>query len=142
METSVPRQRDTADSALVDSLMRQAPVGLAFFEPDLRFRWVNAALVRLGHRADAGSDVGGDAGSPADPAAWAGLLPAQAWPEEIATKAEAALRKILAGGEAILEPGYAVTPITATPATPATSATSVTGAVAPPPAEAVVPGCA
>jgi PAS domain S-box-containing protein len=146
METSVPRQRDTTDSALVDSLMRQAPVGLAFFEPDLRFRWVNAALVRLGHRADAGraadGNVGGDAGSPADPAAWAGLLPAQAWPEEIATKAEAALRKILAGGEAILEPGYAVTPITATPATPATSATSVTGAGAPPPAEAVVPGCA
>jgi hypothetical protein len=84
----VPRQRDTADSALVDSLMRQAPVGLAFFEPDLRFRWVNAALVRLGPRAGADSTADGAAGSGQDPAAWAGLLPAQAWPEEVATRAE------------------------------------------------------
>ena len=137
METSVPRQRDTTDSALVDSLMRQAPVGLAFFEPDLRFRWVNAALVRLGQRRDAGGDAdAGSSGSPADPASWAGLLPAQAWPEEIATRAEAALRKVLADGEAIMEPGYAVTPITGTPVTPDT------GAVAPPQDEAVVPGCA
>jgi PAS domain S-box-containing protein len=111
METSVPRQRDTSDSALVDSLMRQAPVGLAFFEPDLRFRWVNAALARLGPDS-----------SPRDPEGWAGLLPAQAWPEEVATRAEAALRKVLADGQAIMEPGYPVT--------------------GPGPDEAVVPGCA
>jgi PAS domain S-box-containing protein len=120
----VPRQRDTADSALVDSLMRQAPVGLAFFEPDLRFRWVNAALVRLGPRGDAD----GDAGSGQDPADWAGLLPAQAWPEELATRAEAALRKVLADGEAIMEPGYPVNP--------------VTGPVPESSDEAIVPGCA
>src|SRR5580692_6682143 len=124
METSVPRQRDTADSALVDSLMRQAPVGLAFFEPDLRFRWVNAALVRLGPRGDAD----GDAGPGQDPADWAGLLPAQAWPEELATRAEAALRKVLADGEAIMEPGYPVNP--------------VTGPVPESSDEAIVPGCA
>ena len=125
METSVPRQRDTADSALVDSLMRQAPVGLAFFEPDLRFRWVNAALVRLGPRGAADGDA---AGSGQDPADWAGLLPAQAWPEEVATRAEAALRKVLADGEAIMEPGYPVNP--------------VTGPVPESSDEAIVPGCA
>ena len=124
----MPRQRDTADSALVDSLMRQAPVGLAFFEPDLRFRWVNAALVRLGPRAGADSTADGAAGSGQDPAAWAGLLPAQAWPEEVATRAEAALRKVLADGEAIMEPGYPVNP--------------VTGPVPESSGEAVVPGCA
>jgi PAS domain S-box-containing protein len=124
----VPRQRDTADSALVDSLMRQAPVGLAFFEPDLRFRWVNAALVRLGPRAGADSTADGAAGSGQDPADWAGLLPAQAWPEEVATRAEAALRKVLADGEAIMEPGYPVNP--------------VTGPVPESSADAVVPGCA
>ena len=134
----MPRQRDTTDSALVDSLMRQAPVGLAFFEPDLRFRWVNAALIRLGQRGDADRESSGDASPGADsaPADWVGLLPAQAWPEEIATRAEAALRKVLADGEAIMEPGYAVTPITGTSAT---SATSVAGSA---PDEAVVPGCA
>jgi len=105
--------------------MRQAPVGLAFFEPDLRFRWVNAALVRLGQRGDAAGDAARNAGSPADPADWAGLLPGQAWPEEIATRAEAALRKVLADREPILEPGYAVTAISG-----------------PAPDEAVVPGCA
>ena len=31
--------------------MLEAPVGLALFGPDLRFRWVNAALTRLGRRA-------------------------------------------------------------------------------------------
>jgi PAS domain S-box-containing protein len=108
--------------------MRQAPVGLAFFEPDLRFRWVNAALVRLGPRAGADSTADGAAGSGQDPADWAGLLPAQAWPEEVATRAEAALRKVLADGEAIMEPGYPVNP--------------VTGPVPESSADAVVPGCA
>ena len=51
MDTSVPRQRDTSDSALVDMLMLEAPVGLALFGPDMRFRWVNAALTRLGRQA-------------------------------------------------------------------------------------------
>ena len=54
METSVPRQRDASDSALVDMLMVEAPVGLALFGPDLRFRWVNAALT---HPGGSGSDA-------------------------------------------------------------------------------------
>ena len=52
METSVPRQRDASDSALVDMLMLEAPIGLALFGTDLRFRWVNAALTRLVGHAD------------------------------------------------------------------------------------------
>jgi PAS domain S-box-containing protein len=94
METSVPRQRDASDSALVDMLMVEAPAGLALFGPDLRFRWVNAALTR----------VGGDA--EADPSSYAGLLPSEVWPQEIAARAEAALRLVLARGVPVTEPGY------------------------------------
>src|ERR1700745_4247915 len=76
MDTSVPRQRDAPDSALVDMLMLEAPVGLALFGPDLRFRWVNAALVRLGSAGQQG----------AEPSGYAGLLPSQVWPEPLAAK--------------------------------------------------------
>ncbi|MDQ2811563.1 MAG: PAS domain-containing protein, partial [Actinomycetota bacterium] len=109
MGTSVPRQRDASDSALVDMLMLEAPVGLALFGSDLRFRWVNAALARLGgHVADpSGADL-------SNPSSYAGRRPAEVWPAEIATRAEAALRKVLADREPVIEPGYP--PVTAAPA--------------------------
>jgi PAS domain S-box-containing protein len=94
METSVPRQRDASDSALVDMLMVEAPVGLALFGPDLRFRWVNAALTQLGGDAEA------------DPSSYAGLLPSEVWPAELAARAEAALRTVQASGVPMIEPGY------------------------------------
>src|SRR6516162_7092730 len=72
-------------------LMLEAPVGLALFGPDLRFRWVNAALARL---------------EGTDPAGYAGQLPSEMWPEEFAARAEAALRKVLADDAPVLEPGY------------------------------------
>jgi PAS domain S-box-containing protein len=90
-ETSVPRQRDAADSALVETLMHQAPVGLALVGPDLRFRRVNAALAQI---------LGIPEADHAD------KLPSEVWPEELATRAEAALRKVLAGGGPVTEPGY------------------------------------
>jgi PAS domain S-box-containing protein len=90
-ETSVPRPRDASDAALVDMLMTEAPVGLALFGPDLRFRWVNAALGRI-------------AGTPE--ADHADKLPSDVWPEELAARAEAALRKVLADGTPITECGY------------------------------------
>jgi PAS domain S-box-containing protein len=93
-ETSVPRQRDAPDSALVDMLMLEAPVGLALFGPDQRFRWVNAALARF-------AEVKGP-----EPAGYAGLLPSQVWPGPLAARAEAALRKVLAEGMPLTEPGY------------------------------------
>ncbi len=108
MDTSVPRQRDASDSALVDMLMLEAPVGLALFGPDLRFRWVNAALTRLGRQARVdGSDSSGPSGPPhPDPSGWAGLLPSQAWPEAIAARAEKALRQVLDEGVPLAESGY------------------------------------
>ena len=113
METSVPRQRDASDSALVDMLMLEAPVGLALFGPDLRFRWVNAALTRLDGHAEA------DLSTPAD---YAGLLPSEAWPEPIASRAEAALRKVLADGAPMVEPGY---PLVTSPTAEAAAASAV-----------------
>jgi PAS domain S-box-containing protein len=95
-DSSVPGQDDGSDAALVDMLMLEAPVGLALFGSDLRFRWVNAALTRL------------DDQEKADPSGWTGLLPSEAWPEHVATRAEAALRTVLDEGVPLAERGYPV----------------------------------
>jgi PAS domain S-box-containing protein len=111
MDTSVPGQQDASDAALVDMLMLEAPVGLALFGSDLRFRWVNAALTRL-----AGEPARGDGVHPrasTDPSGWTGLLPSEAWPEHVAVRAEAALRKVLGEGLPLAERGY---PVMSTPA--------------------------
>ena len=103
--------------------MLEAPVGLALFGTDMRFRWVNAALTRLGGQA--GTDPSApphpsDSSGPAnpDPSGWAGLLPSQAWPEPIATRAENALRQVLAKGVPLAEAGY---PVVRSPAAPSLS---------------------
>ena len=111
MDTSVPGQQDASDAALVDMLMLEAPVGLALFGSDLRFRWVNAALTRL-----AGEPARGDGvppGASTDPSGWTGQLPSEAWPEHVAVRAEAALRKVLEEGLPLAERGY---PVMSTPA--------------------------
>jgi len=78
-------------------LAAEAPVGLALFGSDLRFRWVNAALTRFGDAAA--------------PPGYQGLLPSEVWPEDLAARAEAALRQVLAGGTPFTESGYpAITP--------------------------------
>ena len=87
----MPRQRDASDSALVDMLIHQAPVGLAFLGPDLRFRRVNAALGEIVGKPEADHDD---------------KLPSEVWPEEMAARAEAAVRKVLADGLPITESGY------------------------------------
>jgi PAS domain S-box-containing protein len=87
----VPRQRDASDSALVESLLHQAPVGLAFLGPDLRFRRVNAALGQIVGKPESDHDD---------------KLPSDVWPEEVAARAEAALRKVLADGLPVTESGY------------------------------------
>ncbi len=125
-------------------LTLEAPVGLALFGPDLRFRWVNAALVRLGETAEAvppgpealGSDVlnpealGSEAlgsedcpetpavAAPAHPSACHGLLPSEAWPGPVAARAEAALRKVLDEGAPLTESGYPAVPASRDPAAP------------------------
>ncbi len=118
--------------------MLEAPVGLALFGPDMRFRWVNAALTRLGRQAGADpsdpstSPNPSDSSSPAnpDPSSWPGLLPSQAWPEPIATRAENALRQVLAKGAPLAEAGY---PVVTAPvgAAPAASPLSAPGAGVP-----------
>ncbi len=72
--------------------MLEAPVGFALFGPDLRFRRVNTALARLNGHADA------------NPAGYQGLLPSEVWGQELAARAEAALRKVLADGTPLTEP--------------------------------------
>ena len=92
--------------------MLEAPVGLALFGADMRFRWVNAALTRLGGQAGMDPSAPSDSSGPAnpDPSGWAGLLPSQAWPEPIATRAENALRQVLAEGVPLAEAGYPAIP--------------------------------
>ena len=98
--------------------MLEAPVGLALFGPDMRFRWVNAALTRLGGvRLESTASGPRPAAAHPDPSGWAGLLPSQAWPEPIATRAENALRQVLAEGVPLAESGYpTVSPAAAGPA--------------------------
>jgi PAS domain S-box-containing protein len=107
--------------------MLEAPVGLALFGSDMRFRWVNAALTRLGGPAGVdGSDLSGRAHP--DPSSWARLLPSQAWPEPIATRVENALRQVLAEGVPLAEVGY---PAIWSPAAAPTPKLSTSGADVP-----------
>ena len=113
MDTSVPGQQDASDAALVDMLMLEAPVGLALFGSDLRFRWVNAALTRLNGQAST------------DPSGWTGQLPSEAWPEHVAVRAEAALRQVLDEGVPLAERGY---PVMSPPASASASASAAASA--------------
>ena len=134
MDTSVPRQRDASDAALVDMLTLEAPVGLALFGPDLRFRWVNAALARLGEDAETVPLSPEIPAVPvvqkpsADPSACHGLLPSEAWPAPVASRAEAALRKVLAEGVPLTESGYPAVSVSPGPVAQAeSSAEDVSG---------------
>src|SRR2546430_2217641 len=92
-DTSVPQPRvaglDVSDSALLATLLREAPIGFAFFGTDLRFRRINRSLARLHGRN--GSDH-------------LGLLPSQVWPEFLAARAEAAIHHVLADDQPLFEP--------------------------------------
>ena len=85
-DTSVPKHQeavglDDFESWLPDAMLRDAPAGVAFLGTDMRFGWVNAALARLyGH----------------DQAEFAGRPMAEVWPAKDSSKAEAALRRVLA----------------------------------------------
>jgi PAS domain S-box-containing protein len=93
----VPQPRlselDTADAALLETLLREAPIGFALFGPDLRFRRVNDTMARLyGH----GEHIG--------------LLPSQVWPPGLAAQAESAVRKVLAEDQPVFEAEQVVVP--------------------------------
>jgi PAS domain S-box-containing protein len=84
---SVPRPRevsglDTADAALLSTLLGQAPIGFAFVGPDLCFRRMNRSMAALsGVQADA-----------------LGRRPDEIWPRDLASAAESAIRQQLARG--------------------------------------------
>src|ERR1051326_3094813 len=91
-DTSVPQPRmsgmDVSDSALLATLLREAPIGFAFFGTDLCFRRVNRSLARL-------YGLGG--------ADHIGNLPSQVWPEPLAARAESAIRRVLAADQPLFE---------------------------------------
>src|SRR5579859_3782512 len=92
-DTSVPQPRmsgmDVSDSALLATLLREAPIGFAFFGTDLCFRRVNRSLARLYGRN--GADH-------------IGHPPSQIWPEPLAARAESAIRRVLADDQPLFEP--------------------------------------
>src|SRR5260370_7408875 len=96
-DPSVPQPRvsglDVSDSALLATLLREAPIGFAFFGPDLRVRRINQTLARLD-----GLDL----------EAHLGLLPSQVWPGTLATRVESAVRHVLADGQPLLESNHPV----------------------------------
>ena len=91
-DTSVPKPRvsglEASDSALLDTLFREAPIGFAFFDTDLRFRRVNRTLARLHGIRDEDH---------------LGRKPSEVWPTALATGAEAALRRVLDDDQPVLE---------------------------------------
>jgi PAS domain S-box-containing protein len=84
---------DVSDSALLATLLSEAPIGFAFLGDDLRFRRVNEALGRL-HGRGAGDYIG--------------RLPSQVWPEDLGMTAETAARRVLSAGEPVVEADQAV----------------------------------
>jgi PAS domain S-box-containing protein len=80
---------DVSDSALLATLLREAPIGFAFFGTDLCFRRVNRSLARLYGRN--GADH-------------VGHPPSQIWPEPLAGRAESAIRRVLADDQPLFEP--------------------------------------
>jgi PAS domain S-box-containing protein len=84
--TSVPRPRvsglDVSDSAVLATLLTEAPIGFAFIGPDLRFRRINQTMAGL---------LGNPGADHID------RTPAQMWPPDLAEAAAAAVRRVQAG---------------------------------------------
>jgi PAS domain S-box-containing protein len=112
-DTSVPRPRLTdlgaSDSALLGTLLREAPIGFAFFDTDLRFQRVNSTLARL-HGLGTSDHLG--------------RRPSEVWPADLAARSEAALHRVLTDDQPVLE---ADQPIIAGPGQPVIAAPSQPG---------------
>src|SRR5215469_10189218 len=91
--TSVPqagRPRPDAegwDSAMLEALLAQAPVGFAFIDPDLRLRRVSSSLAEM-----TGGTLADQIGHSLD----------RVWPSAVAASAESAVRRVLATGRPVL----------------------------------------
>ena len=102
---------DVSDSALLATLLREAPIGFAFFGADLCFRRVNQTLARW-HGADQAEHIG--------------RLPSHVWPEQLADRAESAIRHVLAEDQPLFESDQPITfPVTPPGAPAATAAVAV-----------------
>src|SRR5215467_13956326 len=92
-DTSMPQPRvsgmDVSDSALLATLLREAPIGFAFFGTDLCFRRINRSLAQLHGRN--GADH-------------LGLTPSQVWPQQLGSRAESAIRRVLEEDQPLYEP--------------------------------------
>jgi PAS domain S-box-containing protein len=89
-DASVPSPRlselATTDAALLETLLREAPIGFALFGPDLCFRRVNQTLARMHDR---------------DPADYIGRSAADMWPADFSGRAESAARRVLSDGQPV-----------------------------------------
>jgi PAS domain S-box-containing protein len=85
---------DVSDSALLATLLREAPIAFAFFGSDLRFRRVNQTLARW---------------QGIDQSEHIGRTPSEIWPGPLADRAESAVRQVLAEDQPLLESDQAVT---------------------------------
>jgi len=91
---------DVSDSALLATLLREAPIAFAFFGSDLRFRRVNQTLARW---------------QGIEQSEHIGRTPSEIWPGPLADRAESAVRQVLAEDQPLLESDQAVTfPVPAT----------------------------
>ena len=106
-DTSVPRPRvsgmDVSDSALLATLLREAPIGFAFFGADLRFRRVNQTLARW---------------RGTEQAEHVGHLPSQVWASQLADRAESAIRHVLAQDQPLFESDQPISFPVAPPGSP------------------------
>jgi PAS domain S-box-containing protein len=98
---------DVSDSALLATLLREAPIGFAFFGADLCFRRVNQALARW-HGADQAEHIG--------------RRPSHVWPEQLADRAESAIRHVLAEDQPLFESDQPITFPVTPPGAPAATA--------------------
>lgn len=91
-DTSVPHPRvsgfDASDSALFATLIREAPIGFAFFDADLRCRRVNQTLAQLAGLTD--EEI-------------IGRTPGEFLPEQVAAPMETALRRVLETDRPVLD---------------------------------------
>src|SRR5215469_10535150 len=91
--TSVPQagrprpNGDSCDSAMLDALLAQAPVGFAFIDPDLRLRKVSSSLAEM-----TGGALADQVGHALD----------RVWPPGVAATAQSAVRSVLATGRPVL----------------------------------------
>src|ERR1035437_4330593 len=113
-DTSAPQPQmsglDISDSALLATLLREAPIGFAFFGTDLRFRRINRALAGLPGRG-LGEHLG--------------RLPSQVWPEMLAARVESAVRRVLEEDQPLFEADQPVTVVSGALARTGTNGTAV-----------------